>query len=145
MIWLCAAIGAAMIWGLSYAVSGHVLKSGFSPSFMMVSYAMVTFPIFFGLAWVNGDLLKGIQALRAQPTMIPWFVFVPLTQVIGAFLILWAIKQKNATAVSLIEISYPLFVALFAWILFRDGQLNWGMAGGAALIATGIALVARFS
>ncbi|MGA2053413.1 MAG: EamA family transporter, partial [Opitutales bacterium] len=58
---------------------------------------------------------------------------------------LLAIQHKNATLASLIEISYPFFVALFAWLLFRDVQLSWATALGGLLILAGIAIIYRFN
>jgi drug/metabolite transporter (DMT)-like permease len=56
-------------------------------------------------------------------------------------LIFFAIGAKNATVASLIEISYPLFVAFFAWLLFRESQLNWSVLIGGAMILGGVFVV----
>lgn len=58
--------------------------------------------------------------------------------VLGAGLIYHAISMKNATVVSLIEISYPVFVCLFAYILYRDIQVNMWTALGGLLIFCGV-------
>jgi len=51
------------------------------------------------------------------------------------------VRGRNATLASLIEISYPAFVAIFAWLLFREWQLNAGVLAGAALVFAGTALI----
>ena len=52
-----------------------------------------------------------------------------------------AVRGRNATLASLIEISYPAFVAVFAWLLFREWQLNAGVLFGAVLVVTGSVLI----
>ncbi len=56
-------------------------------------------------------------------------VIAVITSGVGALLIYMAIGEKNATLASLIEISYPLFVAFFAWVFFRETQFNAGTSG----------------
>ncbi len=63
------------------------------------------------------------------------------TSVAGALLIYMAIGEKNATLASLIEISYPLFVAFFAWVFFREVQINLATVLGGAMILGGVAVV----
>jgi drug/metabolite transporter (DMT)-like permease len=52
-----------------------------------------------------------------------------------------AIGEKNATLASLIEISYPFFVAVFAWLFFRETQFTWPTVFGGVLILSGVAVV----
>lgn len=52
-----------------------------------------------------------------------------------------SIAAKNATVAGLVEISYPVFIALFAWLVLRETQLTAGVAAGAALIFAGVVLV----
>ena len=56
-------------------------------------------------------------------------------------LLFQAISDKNATLASLIEISYPVFVALFAWLLFRQVHLNASVLVGALLVFAGVAVI----
>ncbi|MGH8046022.1 MAG: EamA family transporter, partial [Chthoniobacterales bacterium] len=52
-----------------------------------------------------------------------------------------AIGEKNATLASLIEISYPIFVAFFAWLFFRETQFNFMTIVGGALVMGGVIVV----
>jgi drug/metabolite transporter (DMT)-like permease len=52
-----------------------------------------------------------------------------------------AIGEKNATLASLIEISYPVFVAIFAWLFFRETQFNLAAILGGVMIIGGIAVI----
>ena len=70
-----------------------------------------------------------------------WFAVAMISSTVGTLLIYLAIGEKNATLASLIEISYPLFVALFAWLFFRQVHLNAMTLVGAGLILGGVAIV----
>jgi drug/metabolite transporter (DMT)-like permease len=60
-------------------------------------------------------------------------------------LMLHAMKASNATLAALIEISYPLFIALFSWVFLRESQMNLGTALGAAMILSGIGCIYYFN
>ena len=66
---------------------------------------------------------------------------IALTSLAGTVLLYLAVRGRNATLASLIEISYPAFVAVFAWLLFREWQLNIGVLLGALLVAVGSTLI----
>lgn len=63
-----------------------------------------------------------------------------MTSGLGALLIYLTIGEKNATVASLIEMSYPLFVAFFAWLFFCEIQFNRLTVAGEVLILSGVAL-----
>jgi drug/metabolite transporter (DMT)-like permease len=50
-------------------------------------------------------------------------------------------SAKNPTLASLIEISYPLFVVVFAWLFFREMQLNPMTICGGLLVIAGVAVI----
>jgi drug/metabolite transporter (DMT)-like permease len=64
-----------------------------------------------------------------------------VTTVTGALLLFLAIGGKNATLASLIEITYPVFVALFAFVLFREVHLTASVLVGAGLVFAGVFLI----
>ena len=68
-----------------------------------------------------------------------WLVVAVVSSAAGALLIYIAIGEKNATLASFIEISYPFFVAVFAWLFFRETQFSWPTVFGGLLILGGVA------
>ena len=72
-----------------------------------------------------------------------WLIVAVIATTSAGMLIFLSIQAKNATLSSLIEISYPLFTAFFAWALFRQATLNMATIIGAALIFIGVLIVAR--
>ncbi len=140
-MWIVYALLAAVIWGISYAASGRVLERGMSPSVFFFSYTA-----FAALASLAGLLVTG--RLAAVPVEFRglggdgiWFGVAVIASALGTLLIFMAIGEKNATLASLIEISYPFFVAIFAWVFFRETQFNWPTLAGGVMILGGVAVV----
>lgn len=144
-MWAIAAVCAAMFWGLSYAVSERLMKTGFAPAFIMAVASMFSLPAYVLIAFRRSSVPEQIGMIRNNPKMFVGMVMTATLYIIANYLVFWAIKHKDATSVNLIEISYPLFTLLFAWLLFSDLQLNWGIGIGAMLILCGMGCVILFS
>ncbi len=140
-MWIVYAFAAAIIWGISYAASGRVIERGITPlvffflyTFFGATAALVTM----ALLGKTGTLLSEIRILGADWV---WLVVAVVTSAAAGLLIYIAIGEKNATIASLIEISYPFFVAVFAWLFFREIQFNWLTVLGGVLILGGVGVV----
>lgn len=141
-LWIILAVSASVLWGLGYAVSEKVLNTGLHPSILMLTTATITFPLFIFLAFYLDQVKPGIAILSANPKLILMMLINSVCIVIGAYLILVAINLKNATLVNMIEMTYPLFTALFAYLILKEVQLTqWTLIGG-ALILSGLAVIA---
>ena len=136
--WYVAAIGAALIWGFHYPLVDHALRK-----ISLVSVLLLTaLPIIIValLSWrtvaadygVWRDMDLGSRGQILAPA---------LTSLAGSVLLFLSISGKNATLASLIEISYPVFVALFAFALFREVHLNASVLVGGALVFAGVAVI----
>ncbi len=141
-MWILYALGASVIWGINYAASGRLIERGLSPTTVfLVDMA-------FGVLAIGG-LLAATGRLHTVPNEIKalpqgdwvWLVVAAVASTVAGVLIFMAIGGKNATIASLIEISYPFFVALFAWIFFREVQLNWPTVCGGLLVMAGVFII----
>ena len=136
--WYLAALGAAVVWGLHYPLVGFALKR-----ISMVSVlVLMTLPVLLILPFVYRTVLQDVGVWRG----LEWgerllILSLALTSLIGAVLLFYSIAGKNATLAALIEITYPLFVALFAWLLFREVHINTSVVLGALLVFAGTALI----
>lgn len=136
--WYVSAVGAALVWGIHYPLLDHALKrlSLFTVLFLTVLPMLLAAPFYYSqLATDTGALARMSWAERLP------ILLIPLTSLAGAVLLFLAISDKNATLASLIEISYPVFVVFFAWLLFRQVHLNASVLAGAALVFAGVALI----
>jgi drug/metabolite transporter (DMT)-like permease len=132
---------AAIMWGLSYAVSERLMQNGIGSALILLSIGLVTLPLYSFIAASKGEIRAGLAVFSEKPLMLFLTVVMALGIVVGNYLIMQSIALKNATYASLIEITYPLFTCFFAWLLFRDVQLNLYTAVGAVLIFTGIGVI----
>lgn len=140
-MWFVYALSAAVIWGVSYAASGRAIERGVSPIVFFTLYAIVGSMIGLGALAATGKLTSMPAEIRSVGNDWTWLVIAVVTSGIGALLIYMAIGEKNATLASLIEISYPVFVAFFAWLFFRETQFNFGTVIGGAMIIGGVSIV----
>lgn len=136
--WYVSAIGASLVWGIHYPLLDHALKrlSLFTVLFLTVLPMLLAAPFYYPqLASDAGSITRMSWAERLP------ILLIPLTSLAGAVLLFLAISDKNATLASLIEISYPVFVVFFAWLLFRQVHLNPSVFVGAVLVFAGVALI----
>jgi drug/metabolite transporter (DMT)-like permease len=141
-LWFFCALGAAIMWGAGYVVTEILLKKyGLTPAFIMFASQLITLPIWFLICAYLGQVSPGFKLMASVPSAAG-LVFLQAVLIIGgAFLIIHSISMKNATLASLIEISYPLFTALFAYLILKDTQVNLWTAAGGLLIISGISLI----
>ncbi len=137
--WYLAAIAAAIVWGIHYPLVDHALKQLSLPGVLLLT----SLPVLV-LAPMFGRLLPDdLQVLISTPGTERLVLLAPaLTSLVGSVLLFAAIGSKNATLVSLIEVSYPAFVALFTWILFREMHLTTSAIIGGVLVISGVVLIA---
>ena len=140
-MWIVYALAAAIIWGISYAASGRVIERGMTPLVFFFLYTFFGAAAAAAVLAVMGKTGTLVSEWRSLGGDWVWLLVAIVSSATGGLLIYVAIGEKNATLASLIEISYPFFVAVFAWLFFRDIQFNWQTLIGGALILGGVAVV----
>lgn len=140
-LWFICALGTAIMWGFGYALSEKVMKDAFHPLFMMVVTGFLYLGLSLIAAYFTNNLKSGIQMVEDNPASIISVLLVSLSVVIGSFLILYAISLKNATMVNLIEITYPVFTLLFAYLIMKEVQINVSTLIGGLFIFIGIGII----
>lgn len=141
-LWFVYALTAAILWGAGYVLAEKLMKEdGITPAFLMAASVCITMPLYFLLSISLGHLKPGIETLTANKDLIILVVMVATMTVAGNFFILMSVSEKNATLAALVEITYPLFTFLFAYLILKDVQLTWATAGGAVLILTGVGII----
>jgi drug/metabolite transporter (DMT)-like permease len=143
MLWLLYALGAALIWGINYAVSGRLLERGMSPQTLFLIDLVFGTLALAALIGFSGRWPATVLELRQARPDILWLVLAVAASTAAGLLIFMSIEAKNATLASLIEVTYPLFTAFFAWAFFRQTTLNIATVIGGLLIFAGVFIVAR--
>ncbi len=136
--WYLAALGAAIMWGIHYPLIGHALKYISLPSVLVIS----VLPLFVLGPFFVRPVLADLQTLMGLDWGIRALILaVSLTSLMGTVFLYLAIGGKSATLAAVIEISYPVFVALFTWLLFREAHINTSVVIGGALVFAGVVTI----
>ncbi len=136
--WYIAALGAALVWGLHYPLIEHALRRvSLVTVLLLTALPVVLLALVFHRA-VAADVrtLADMSWATRGPILA-----LALTSLIGSVLLFLAIGSRNATLASLLEITYPLFVAFFSWFVFREMQFDFQILFGALLIFAGAGLI----
>jgi drug/metabolite transporter (DMT)-like permease len=136
--WYVPAIAAAVVWGLHYPLIENALRRVSLPTVVLLTalpmaLVALAFPARLAADW------RTVMALPPGERLL--IVLITVTSLAGTVLLYLAVRGRNATLASLIEITYPAFVAVFAWLLFREWQLNAGVLLGALFVFAGSALI----
>ena len=83
-----------------------------------------------------------IETVKTLPVTEQWVIVVlGLIGLFGEVMVYLAISGKNATLASLIEMTYPVFVVLFAYIFYRHMHVTASVFVGGLMILTGAGLI----
>lgn len=136
--WYLAALGAALVWGIHYPLVDFALKRISLISVLLIS----SVPIIAAAIFFYRDIVADYHMLQRMAAGERALILgIGVTSLIASVFVFMAIRSKNATLASLIEISYPVFVALFAYLLFRQADLSVPVVVGALLAFTGIGII----
>ena len=136
--WYLTALGAALVWGIHYPLVDYALKhvSIYGVLLLTMLPILLLMPIFLS------DLARDLNSVLSLPGSAQGKIAaIGVTSLLGAVLLYLSIAGKNATLASLIEITYPVFVAFFSYVLFRHLHLNASVIIGGLLVIAGAGLI----
>lgn len=129
--------------GVQYALLDKVLVS--IPVVILCFFSSIFNTIFFGVIFYLWNYSTHLKKYFPTNKIIWLFALVTVLYLISSSLILVAIKNKNATIASLIEISYPIFVILFTYLFYKSVNLNRATILWGIMILWGIVLIYLFN
>jgi drug/metabolite transporter (DMT)-like permease len=135
------AIGAAVTWGLIYTIDQKIL-SGISPVTLLFINSILTAIVMLPLVFFSQGSLKNI--LVSGRMNLALIIISVLLAILANFLIFSGIKSIGASSASIIEVSYPFFVVLFTFIMFRSSPNIYFFIGG-MLILVGSVVIIKFA
>jgi drug/metabolite transporter (DMT)-like permease len=143
-MWTVYALFAAIIWGLDYVLAERIFHSQISPSTLLGVQMAIGSVVFLTIS-ANSSMAADIEILTTS-RYAAWILIAAIVAFIVAnLLIALSIKSKSATLAGLLEISYPIFIAIFSWLLFGDNQLNLATFLGGILIFSGVVTIYLFA
>ena len=136
--WYVAGLGAALLWGIHYPLLEHALKrvSLVTVLVLTVLPVLVVALVFRDTLWRDASVLMAMD----WPDRLR-ILMLSATSLGATVMLFLAIGSRNATLASLIEITYPLFIVLFTWLLFRQVHVTPSAALGGILVMAGAALI----
>ena len=131
-------LAAAVTWGLVYAFDERILTD-LSPVTLLFVDAILTLVVIVPIFFLQDHHMREIASVPHRD-----WIFIIISLVLGVlanFLIYSGIKNVGADLASMIEIAYPLFVALFCFIIFRERLTPWVVVGGVFMVAGAMIII----
>ncbi len=143
-MWIIFAISASAVWGITYVLGEQIYKkisviTSLSLATLLSGFVMLI------VAYLAGYLKKDIITLTTDKRILGLSIAEAVCLMIAELLIGFSITNKNATLSGLIEISYPIFIAIFAFLLFKENQINLATTVGGIIIFSGIFIIYYFN
>jgi drug/metabolite transporter (DMT)-like permease len=139
-MWVLYAIIAAILWGVDYALTEKALQVVRFPMLLSIEL-FFGFLTMLGIEIYSGSYKTDWVGLFSSNRTVALVVAIVVAFNIANMFIVLSIGQKNATLSGLIEISYPLFIALFSWLLFRENNLSVKAIVGGIFVLAGVSLI----
>ena len=131
------AVSASLLWGLTYCLDERVLSS-LSVYKLYFLHCVCGALIAGTVLVVQGNSAASLFSIDTTTSSLPLVGLTLLTATAAALSILGSIQLLGADKAAVLEISYPLFVALFSVLLFK-GQLQTPVVIGGIFIFIGSA------
>ncbi len=135
------ALGAAITWGLVYAIDQKIL-SGVSPLTLLFVDSILAAIIMLPFVFFDHGSIKNL--LSSSKTTWSLIILSIALATLANFLIFSGIKNLDASTASIIEIAYPFFVVLFSYIIFRSTPNIYFFIGG-TLVFIGSIIIIKFA
>jgi drug/metabolite transporter (DMT)-like permease len=135
------AIGAAVTWGLVYALDQKILSNASPLAYLFINSLLSAILVLPFLLFDHGSIRSILSSNR---TIIFLIIASVILATLANFLIFSGIKILGADTASIIEIAYPFFVVFFSYLIFRSTPNMYFFLGG-ALIFIGSAIIIKFA
>lgn len=136
------AIGAAITWGLVYAIDQRILRNA-SPFTLLFVDAILTAIILLPIVLFERGSLTSMSAIPGRVWLL---ILVALILAIAAnFFIFSSIKILGASTASIFEIAYPFFVVIFSYFFFRATPNLYFLLGAVLIFAGSLVIILKAS
>ncbi len=140
MLWILLALLASVLWGLTYVIQ-EALFSHITVTTYLTIVSFFTFIILGIIGLMQNTLISNIKTIFASREVSTWTLLAIVIYISAELCIGFSIESKNATLAGLIEVSYPLFIALFALLIFKQNHLSVSTIIGGTIIMSGVAII----
>jgi drug/metabolite transporter (DMT)-like permease len=143
-MWFFLATVASMGWGISYILAEHIFKRISVATTLAIEALLMGVVILF-ISIRDGDLARDLTTLGSSTKLLGLFVAFTAVSIIAELAINFSISEKDATLSGFVEITYPFFIAVFAYLFFGQEELHPGTAVGGVIVFIGACVIFYFS
>lgn len=133
------AVLASVLWGLTYCLDERLLSS-LSVVKLYFLHCLCGVLVAGAVMLLQGTSPAAMLSIDTANASLPLVALTLLTATAATLSILGSIQFLGANKSAVLEISYPLFVALFS-VLFFKGQLHLPVVVGGVFIFVGSAII----
>ena len=134
---LLSALLASVLWGLNYVLFEKVMHRVNIFSVMFLEYLCCTVLVGI-LCLLFGNFKNDLQNIYSIKYTFMLNVIVYLA---ASLLIASSIKHSNAVVAGLVEISYPLFIIIFSYLILKKTNIDFKTIIGGLLILIGVVVI----
>lgn len=133
------AVLASVLWGLTYCLDERLLSS-LSVVKLYFLHCLCGVLVAGAIMLLQGASPAALFSIDTAKAGLPLVALTLLTATVATLSILGSIRFLGANTSAVLEISYPLFVAMFS-VLFFKGQLQLPVVVGGIFIFIGSAII----
>ncbi|MFM7185396.1 MAG: EamA family transporter [Planctomycetota bacterium] len=133
------AFTAAVLWGLLYVLDERLL-AGVSIYRLYFLHSLAGLTVAGAVLLAQGESPASLLRFSWPGVGLPLVIATMVVVVLACLAIFASIQALGAARAAVLEISYPFFVALFAWLLYRQ-PFTWPVMLGGLLIFAGSAVI----
>lgn len=142
-MWIIFALGASLFWGISYVFSAEIYKKiSLFTSLGIASFVVCIVTLL--ISYFSDSLKLDLISISSSRNLLWYIIGGILALLIAELCIGFSIISKNATLAGLIEISYPIFIALFSYLLFKN-KITIPTVIGGVIVFFGIFIIYYFN
>lgn len=131
------ALMASFFWGIMYYSNSKIVKTG-------MTYSQILFfslPLWFFLMFLlrKEESLLDFNMIEKNKFFIVLFL---ISSVLGNFLIFQSLKNADVVIISVLEMTYPIFILLIKFLFERE-RIEWPQMIGILVTIFGVFLVVK--
>ena len=131
------ALMASFFWGIMYYSNSKIVKTG-------MTYSQILFfslPLWFFLMFLlrKEESLFDFNMIEKNKFFIVLFL---ISSVLGNFLIFQSLKNADVVIISVLEMTYPIFILLIKF-LFEKERIEWSQLVGILVTIFGVFMVVK--
>ena len=142
-MWILFALGASLFWGIGYVLNEQIYKK-ISVSTYLALASFAVFIVTLLISYFSSNLQNDLATISSSKKLLFYIISGTVFLICAELCIGFSIVTKNATLSGLVEISYPIFIGLFSYLLFKQEISNSTIIGG-IVIFLGIFIIYYFN